>query len=581
MIGVLLIAKRIFKNCFSNRMQYHLWFLLLGLLSVPFLPFHFIGFPQLFSWIGNLRNDQTPDIETPIFSTGDTIATQSSDWMNDFTLSVKSNTPSSIGYILFFLWIVGIFAMIILVIKSALRLHTLKKSALPLQSPEVRRLYKHCLEEMTITRNIPVYSTVFLSSPIIVGLFKPAIYLPTHLISDYRETDMRYILLHELQHYKHKDALINYISNFAGAIYWFNPVVWYALKEMRNDREIACDTSVLDMIGENNYENYGNTLINFVEKISLSPFLFAANLSGNMKQMKRRIINIASYETPTFGKRIKGMTAFILTTMLIVGLTPFLSTYAAVDNLYHWEHDSKNISYMDFSSYFGKYEGSFVLYDLSSNQWTIYNPKQAATRVSPDSTYKIYSALFGLTENIITPNNTYMEWDHTDYPFDAWESDQNLASAMASSVNWYFQSIDAQVGEDVLADHLNKLNYGNQMISKNLDSFWLESSLKISPIEQVELLARLYNNELPFAIDAMNTVKDSIHIASTKNGELYGKTGTGRVNGKDINGWFIGYIISEEHTYVFATNIQSDYDANGTNASDITFSILSESNIYQ
>lgn len=198
-------------------------------------------------------------------------------------------------------------AMMILVIKSSLRLRTIKKSALPLQNSEVRRLYNKCLNEMKITRNIPVYSTAFLKSPIIVGFLKPCIYLPIHLISDYHESDMRYMLLHELQHYRHKDAIANYLMNFAGVLYWFNPFVWFALREMRNDREIACDTSVLKMLQEDDYENYGNTLINFIEKVSITPFPFAASLSGNMKQMKRRIINIASYEKPTFCKKLKGI----------------------------------------------------------------------------------------------------------------------------------------------------------------------------------------------------------------------------------------------------------------------------------
>ena len=79
-------------------------------------------------------------------------------------------------------------AMMILVIKSSLRLRTIKKSALPLQNSEVRRLYNKCLNEMKITRNIPVYSTAFLKSPIIVGFLKPCIYLPIHLISDSMES---------------------------------------------------------------------------------------------------------------------------------------------------------------------------------------------------------------------------------------------------------------------------------------------------------------------------------------------------------------------------------------------------------
>ena len=283
-------------------MQYNLWFLLLGLLVVPFMPFRLIGFPQIFSWLGSLRNFPASGNAITTGEAAGINPTGNTDWMNDFALSVNNETPSIAGYILLGIWIVGIFAMIILVIKSSLRLRTLEKSALPLQNPEVRRLYHRCMEEMGIHRSIPVYSTAFLKSPIIVGLLKPCIYLPIHLISDYNESDMRYMLLHELQHYNHKDAVASYLMNLAGVIYWFNPLVWYALKEMRNDREVACDTSVLKMLEEDDYADYGNTLINFAEKISLTPFPFAAGLGGNMKQMKRRIINIASYEKPTFIK---------------------------------------------------------------------------------------------------------------------------------------------------------------------------------------------------------------------------------------------------------------------------------------
>ena len=146
-------------------------------------------------------------------------------WMNNFTLSVNSKAPSLAGYVLFGIWIAGILAMIILLIKSARRLHNLKKSALPLQNSEVQRLYHHSLEEMSIRRDIPVYSTAFLKSPIIVGFLRPRIYLPIHLISDSSETEIRYMLLHELQHYKHKDAIGGFFMNLAGVIYWFNPLV--------------------------------------------------------------------------------------------------------------------------------------------------------------------------------------------------------------------------------------------------------------------------------------------------------------------------------------------------------------------
>ena len=580
-IGILLLVKRIFKNSLSSRMQYNLWFLLLGLLAVPFIPFRFIGLPQIFSWLGSLRSSPSSGAGTNITGTAEAVTTGNTNWMNNFTLSVNSETPSIAGYILLGIWIVGILAMIILVIKSSLRLRSLEKSALPLQNQEVRRLYHRCLEEMGIHRDIPVYSTAFLKSPIIVGLLKPCIYLPIHLISDYDESDMRYMLLHELQHYKHKDAVASYLMNLAGVIYWFNPLVWYALKEMRNDREVACDTSVLKMLEEDAYEDYGNTLINFAEKVSLTPFPFAAGLGGNMKQMKRRIINIASYEKPTFMKRIKGMTTFMLTAVLLLGFAPFISTYAADGSHYQWDSSSENVSYVDLSTYFGEYEGSFVLYDLENDVWSIHDMEHATLRVAPNSTYKIYDALFGLEEGVITPENSFIAWNGETYPFEAWNADQTLQSAMNSSVNWYFESVDEQLGAANISNYIQEIGYGNENISGDFSTYWMESSLKISPIEQVELLTQLQNNNFGFAPENINAVKDSICLSSSDAGTFYGKTGTGRVDGQDVNGWFIGYIETADNTYFFATNIGADSDATGGNATEITMSILSDMNIWK
>lgn len=580
-IGFLLLVKHIFRNSLSSRMQYNLWFPMLGLLTVPFLPFRFFKLSEMFVWFKNLNLSPTAKAETTAGQTFRTNIADNQNWMEDFTLSVNRETPSIISYLLLAIWISGILAMLILVSRSALRLHTLKKSALPLQSQKVQRLYERCLNDTGITKNVPIYSTAYLKSPVIVGFLKPCIYLPIHLIADDNETDIRYMLLHELQHYKHNDGIANHLMNLAGIIYWFNPLVWYALKEMRSDREIACDTSVLKLLESEDYVAYGNTLINFAEKISLTPFPFASGISGNMKQMKRRILNIASYEKPDLQKKLKSITAFLLISILLLGFTPFVSTYAADENHYHWNTSAQNCSQIDLSDYFGKYEGSFVLYDLKNNTWKIHNMKRATLRVAPNSTYKIYNALFGLEADIITPENSLIEWNGNTYPFEAWNTDQTLPSAMSASVNWYFQVIDERLGISSVQESLHNIGYGNEDLSGDFSSYWMESSLKISPIEQVELLTRLQNQNLGFASENVKAVKDAIHTSSSSFGDFYGKTGTGRVNGQDINGWFIGFIENADNTCFFATNIQSEQHATGSKASDITLSILSDMNIWK
>ena len=522
--------------------------------------------------------------------------------INDFALSVSSKTPSIIGLILFGIWIIGILAMLLLVAKSRSHFYSMKKSSLPLQNREVRMVYNNCLNEMKIKRNIPVYSTAFLKSPVIAGLFRPCIYLPIHLISDFNmtaekhmcprgykrisdgcsnATDIRYMLLHELQHYKHKDAIASFLMNLFGVLYWFNPLVWFALKEMRNDREVACDTSVLKLLNESDYEDYGNTLINFAEKVSLTPFPFAAGISGTMKQMQKRIINISSYQKPSVWKKVKGTGIFTLIAAILLGITPMFSTYAAEQSYYQWNISSEKIDLMELSAYFNGYEGSFVLYDMNNDAWNIYDMEHATLRTAPNSTYKIYDALFGLEEGVIAPNDSFMAWNGADYPFEAWNADQDLYSAMQSSVNWYFEEIDKQLGSSTIQNYIRKIGYGNENVSPDLSSYWMQGTLKISPVEQVELLTVLHNNSFDFAPENVNAAKNAICLFSSEGKNFYGKTGTGRVDGQDVNGWFVGYIETAGNTYFFATNIQAAENATGSKASEISLSILSDMDIWK
>ena len=579
-IGFLIIVKRVFKNYLTSRMQFNLWFLLLGILAVPFVPFRPASFTQIFTLFGIWKNAVSSNkgmITEGVLNPNTSGAVNQ---MNDFALSVSRETPSIIGLILCGIWLVGILAMILLVIKSVSRLNTMKKSALPLQNKTVRILYHNCLREMKIKRNIPVYSTAFLKSPVIVGLFNPRIYLPIHLISDFNATDMRYMLLHELQHYRHKDALASYLMNFFGVLYWYNPCVWYALKEMRNEREVACDTSVLKLLDESDYEDYGNTLINFAEKVSLTPFPFAAGISGNMKQMQQRIANISSYKKPSAFRKLKGFTAFVTIGVILSGFAPMLSTYASEQSRYQWNIPSDKVSTIDLSAWFSGYEGSFVLYDLNGDTWKVYDMEQATLRTAPNSTYKIYDALFGLEEGVIAPDDSFMAWDGTNHPFEAWNGNQDLLSAMQSSVNWYFQAVDEQLGASGVYSYIQEIGYGNENINGGFSTYWMESSLKISPIEQVELLTRLQNNNFGFASENINAVKDAICLSSSAAGTFYGKTGTGRVDGQDVNGWFIGFVETTDNTYFFAANIGADRGAAGGNAAEITMSILSDMNIW-
>lgn len=578
--GILLAARHLLRKSLTSRTRYHLWFLLLGAMAVPFLPLQPFRMAQIFPWLSTRKAASvSPDGTVPGEAAG-LAASGNLSWMNDFSVSVSSRTPSPVGFLLCALWFAGILAMLVLLVRSALRLRNLQKSALPLQSPAVWTVYRNCIGEMKITRDIPVYSTVFLKSPAITGIFRPRIYLPTHLISDFHAEELRYMLLHELQHYKHRDAYANVWMNLAQIFYWFNPFVWHALKEMRNDREIACDTAVLQMLHSGDYESYGNTLINYAEKISLTAFPFAAGLGGSMEQMKKRILNIAGYSPVSFRGKMKSLAFFVCIALLLSCFLPALSTGAAVSDRYAFAESENQVVYADYSSYFGENEGCFVLYDEAGGSWLIYNREASLTRIPPTSTYKIYLALHALENGIITQDNSLLSWNGMSYPYDTWNGDQTLESAMANSVNWYFQTLDQQMGLESARNFIREIGYGNQLADGDTSSYWLDSSLKISPVEQVELLRKLHDGTLPASPENAGVVQNAIRLSVTENGTLYGKTGTESVNGKNTSGWFIGYIERGNSTYYFATNIRQDDYATGTAATGLTLRILADLGIW-
>ncbi len=216
------------------------------------------------------------------------------------------------------------------------------------------------------------------------------------------------------------------------------------------------------------------------------------------------------------------------------------------------------------------------MYDSKEDAWQIYNKENAITRIPPASTFKIYSALYGLESGTITPEQSLIRWNGQNYVYDLWNADQTLESAMQNSVTWYFQTLDQFANLSDIEKYVQEIGYGNQIVVGDITSYWLNSSLKISPVEQVQLLKKLYNNQFEFAPKNIEAVKNALSLYTTDEGTLSGKTGTQEINGQNTSGWFIGYIEKNDRTYFFATNIQSDQFASGPVATELTFTILSD-----
>ncbi|WP_419893201.1 BlaR1 family beta-lactam sensor/signal transducer [Oceanobacillus kimchii] len=578
-VGFILLMKKLFQKQLSAKWQYNLWYLLLAALIIPFIPAYLLPAGNLFHTFTDSSSIEggSASKNNAAAKAGET----NTDWMQDFSVTVTQTNTELLNGIAAGIWIAGALVLAVFSIRAWVNLRSIKKSISQVENKDIMNLFKQSKQQLNISKNIILGVSNIVRSPLTFGLGKTFVVLPANFEEWLSKEDIKHIFLHELNHYKYKDIPTNYLMVFFQIIYWFNPLIWLAFKEMRLDREIACDHAVLMSLDRQSYKEYGNTIIHFIDESSRPQYNKLANqLNGSKKQIKKRIIEIASFQADSKLQHAKSIGVFLLAGFFVITQIPLASVMANDTNRYaFFNHERTN--YEDLSAYFKDYEGSFVLYDMQEDTYHIHDKEHSTLRVSPDSTYKIYNALFGLEENIITPEQNTIEWNGTEHPYEQWNEDQNLATALNRSVNWYFQQIDQETGLDSIRSHLNHIHYGNQDVSGGLEQYWLESTLKISPVEQVELLQAFYNNRFDFQEDHVRAVKNALHMDEKDGSALYGKTGTGNVNGKDINGWFVGFVETETNTYFFATNIQDEDNASGSIATEITLAILKDKQIYE
>ncbi|WP_096187324.1 BlaR1 family beta-lactam sensor/signal transducer [Evansella halocellulosilytica] len=572
-IIVILLVRKIFHNQLSAKWRYHLWFLLIFVLTLPFIPVNLITVPNFFHF------DQH---ESQIFSSAQNslnLAVQNEHWMSDFGTEVNRFDDTFIHLTVLSIWAIGMILFFLVTLYHHVKLRRIVMTATKIKSVKVRQLFADCTNTLGITKKPMLLETSSIQSPLTFGLFKTYILLPKNMTSYLSENEIKYVLLHELHHYKSKHIKVNYVFVIYQIVYWFNPLVWKAFKEMRLDREMACDTEVLRSLDRSDYKKYGNTIIRFAERNAQSSYLHLTNpLYGPKRHVKRRIINIVSFTEESKLLQLKSLIIFTLLSLFVIAQFPVLTGAAVSSERYVF--DNNQTVYEDWSTHFGEYEGSFVLYSTNQDQFQIYNKEKSVTRVSPNSTFKIYTALMALESGVITRDDSLLEWDGVHHNYDAWNTNHNLATAMNQSVTWYFQELDRHMQKDNIQHYINELDYGNKDLSGGLREYWLESSLKISPVEQVELLREFYANQFNFRDNNVHHVKEVLKLEENRGATLYGKTGTGMVNGKVINGWFIGFLETDTDTYFFATNIQHDDNAYGSDAAEITLSILNSEGIY-
>jgi beta-lactamase class D len=190
---------------------------------------------------------------------------------------------------------------------------------------------------------------------------------------------------------------------------------------------------------------------------------------------------------------------------------------------------------------------------------------ECARRVTPASTFKIAISLMGYDSGFLVDahhpvlpyRDSYIDWGG-----DARQA-ADPARWMKDSVVWFSQQVTTSLGKERFAAYTQRFKFGNADVSgdanrEGLTLSWINSSLRVSPLEQLSFLNRVVNRQLGVSQHAYDMTSAITSIAGNHGGwEVHGKTGSSGSTGGGL-GWFVGWASKRDRTFTFARLIQDD-----------------------
>jgi beta-lactamase class D len=199
-------------------------------------------------------------------------------------------------------------------------------------------------------------------------------------------------------------------------------------------------------------------------------------------------------------------------------------------------------------------EGTMAIVSLHSGKTFVHDESRARRRLPAASTFKILNTLIALEERAVEGKDEVIGWDGSMYDFPDWNRDQTLESAFRVSCVWCYQELARRVGAGKYREYVRRCSYGELAEPFDGTRFWLDGSLRISAIEQVEFLRRVFCRELPFRQASFDTLREIMVAGKTPAYTLRAKSGWAAASDPQI-GWYVGYVETADDVWFFATNI--------------------------
>ena len=281
---IVLILRKTFDKKISPTWKFAMWFLVFLGLIIPF----------------RITIDSRNSHEFLISSSIDKIE------------NIKENLiTNKIGNIFIYIWITVILIIFIYYIVTSIILK-IKVGRNEIKDKKILEILELSKKQMKIKTNIKIIQQEYKKVPCIYGILKPKI-LVTKEIMKKDEESLKYIFMHELAHLKRHDLILNKLLIFIMAVHWFNPILWYCFKQIRQDMELKADEMVLSKIKKEEGKTYAKTLVKLLpiseeEKEPVKLFC----VTDGKKNMERRIKMIKLSDKFKEYKTLIGITTLLI-----------------------------------------------------------------------------------------------------------------------------------------------------------------------------------------------------------------------------------------------------------------------------
>ena len=221
-------------------------------------------------------------------------------------------------------WFAGALFVLVRSLVPIVRFHRLMRSACRSASPRVHRIANETVRRLGM-RACPAIETIPAQVAPLVWCFggRVRVVLPEALAVEMDERELQMVLAHELAHVKRRDYLVRWIEWLACVAFWWNPIAWWARRNLRLNEEMCCDAMVLEALSPDP-RGYASSLLNVVEFLAspaIRPPAMACAMNGGT--LERRLGMIISQRTR---KTPKWLTAGVVA--MSIGLLPLGVAYA-------------------------------------------------------------------------------------------------------------------------------------------------------------------------------------------------------------------------------------------------------------